>query len=189
MKTNLQGARRLILVGTVSAVLGLMGCAQPGALSSQSPPQQQHAQAVVDATPASPASVERLLKALDMERTLDASFDQIGQIARGMGEQAGVGSRNRDDFERYMQRVSEVVREEAGWAKMKEPLVQIYAKHYSEAEVQGLIAFYESPLGRSMTAKTPAIMQDSALITQDLMKRLMPRIAGLAKEMRMPAAR
>lgn len=142
------------------------------------------ASATASSAPASPATVERLLRAMDMERTLDATFDQVHQMAEGMATQAGVRPRDREAFERYMQRVSEVLREEASWAQLKEPMVQIYARHYTEAEVQGLIAFYESPLGRSMVAKTPAVMQDSAAITQAMMKRVMPRLAALAQELR-----
>ena len=184
--TQMCGARRLIVASgiAIAGALSLTGCAQPGVLH---PPAASPA---TDASaPASPSSVERLLKAIDIERTVDATFAQVGQIAEGMATQAGIRPQDRAIFERYMQRVAEVMREEAGWAKLKEPMVQIYIKHYTEAEVQGLIAFYESPLGRSMTAKTPAIMQDSARVSQDMLKRVMPRLAEIAKEMRAPAAR
>lgn len=176
------GARRLIVMGGIALSLGLAGCAQPGAASPSAA--APSASAAVSSAPASPATVERLLRAMDMERTLNATFDQVNQIAEGMATQAGMRPRDREAFDRYMQRVGEVLREEASWAQLKEPMVQIYAKHYTEAEVQGLIAFYESPLGRSMTAKTPAVMQDSAAITQAMMKRVMPRLAELAQELR-----
>ena len=55
--------------------------------------------------------------------------------------------------------------------------------------MQGLIAFYESPLGRSMVAKTPAVMRDSAAVPQEMMKRVLPRIMALAKEMQPGPAR
>ncbi len=40
-------------------------------------------------------------------------------------------------------------------------LVPVYAKYYSQAEIQELIAFYQSPLGRKMVATNPAVVQDS----------------------------
>lgn len=176
------GAHRLIVMGGIAGSLGLAGCAQPGAL----PPAAAvpAVSAAASSAPASTVSVERLLKALDLERTLDATYAQVHQVAEGVAAQAGIRARDREAFDRYMLRVTEVMREEAGWAKLKEPMVQIYARHYTEAEVQGLIAFYESPLGRSMVAKTPAIMRDSTVITQDMMKRVLPRLAELAREMR-----
>lgn len=180
--TKYWGARRLIVIGGMALSLGLVGCAQPTAVAPANA--APTASAAASTTPASPATVERLLRAMDMERTLDAVFDQAAQMAEGMAAQAGVRPRNREAFDRYMKRVNEVLREEASWAQLKEPMVQVYAKHYTEAEVQGLIAFYESPLGRSMVAKTPAVMQDSAAVTQAMMKRVMPRLAELAKELR-----
>lgn len=182
------GARRLIVMGGIAVSLGLAGCAQPGAVAPAAVTAPT-ASAVASSAPASPATVERLLRAMDMERTLNATFDQVGQIAESMALQAGVRPRDREAFNRYMQRVNAVVREEASWAQLREPMVQIYAKHYTEAEVQGLIAFYESPLGRSMVAKTPAVMQDSAAVTQAMMQRVMPRLAALAQELRAPTPR
>lgn len=176
------GARRLIVMGGIAVSLGLAGCAQPGAV-----PPADVAPALSSAAstaPASAATVERLLRAMDMERTLNATFDQVGQIAEGMAAQAGIRPRDREAFDLYMKRVNEVVREEASWNQLKGPMVEIYARHYTEAEVQGLVSFYESPLGRSMVAKTPAVMQDSAAMTQAMMKRVMPRLAALAKELR-----
>src|SRR5215217_4974020 len=127
--TQSGGAWRLIVAGgmALAGVLSLAGCAQPGAL-----PPAAASPAIGASAPASPASVERLLQAIDVERTVDASFAQVGQFAETMAAQAGIRTQDRATFERYMQRVTEVMREEAGWAKLKEPMVQIYVKHYSE---------------------------------------------------------
>ena len=42
-----------------------------------------------------------------------------------------------------------------------EQLVPIYVRHLSADEVKQLIAFYESPVGRALVAKLPAITQES----------------------------
>jgi hypothetical protein len=39
--------------------------------------------------------------------------------------------------------------------------VPIYDKYYSYAEIQQLIAFYESPIGRKVTTVLPMLLQDS----------------------------
>jgi len=44
---------------------------------------------------------------------------------------------------------------------MIELIVPIYAKHLTHEDVKGLVAFYETPLGRKMTALLPAIAQES----------------------------
>ena len=39
--------------------------------------------------------------------------------------------------------------------------VPIYRKHYSQEEIQQLLAFYRTPLGQKVIAETPAILQES----------------------------
>lgn len=39
--------------------------------------------------------------------------------------------------------------------------VPIYARHFEEAEVDELIAFYSSPVGKKITRELPAIMSES----------------------------
>lgn len=40
-------------------------------------------------------------------------------------------------------------------------IIPIYDKHYTEADLDGLIAFYQSDVGKKVTATLPAIMQES----------------------------
>jgi hypothetical protein len=44
---------------------------------------------------------------------------------------------------------------------LTERFVAIYDRHFSESEIEGLIAFYESPLGQRLVAENPAIAQES----------------------------
>ena len=43
-----------------------------------------------------------------------------------------------------------------------ELLIPIYDKHFSNEELEGLIAFYETPLGKKLISKLPQIMTESA---------------------------
>lgn len=173
------GLRFLAAAAAAAALFAVGGCAQAPAAGS---PRATPALAAAP-TPASPASVERMLQAMGAEQMLGGMYGQVGQFAEAMAKQAGIREQDRPAFERYMQRVAEVMQQEAGWAQLKEPMIRIYASHYSEEEIQGLTAFYESPLGRSMVAKTPEVMRDSAAVSQELLKRVMPRLVELAKEM------
>ena len=42
-----------------------------------------------------------------------------------------------------------------------ELIIPIYSRHLTHEDIKGLIVFYESPLGRKMTALLPAIAQES----------------------------
>jgi len=45
-------------------------------------------------------------------------------------------------------------------------LTPVYKKHLSLEDLKGLIAFYETPLGKKYAKKTPAIMQESMAVGQ-----------------------
>lgn len=59
-------------------------------------------------------------------------------------------------------------------------IVPIYAKHFTQEEIQGLIAFYDTPLGKKMITKMPIIQQESMKAGQkwgeDLSKKVLKEI-------------
>jgi hypothetical protein len=48
--------------------------------------------------------------------------------------------------------------------KFIEFLVPIYDKHFSNEEIEGLIAFYQTPLGKKLTSELPQLMTESAAV-------------------------
>ncbi len=45
-------------------------------------------------------------------------------------------------------------------------IVPIYARNFTDAEIDAMIAFYETPEGRSVMAKMPTVMQESMMAGQ-----------------------
>lgn len=45
--------------------------------------------------------------------------------------------------------------------ELLEKMVPLYAKHFTEAELDELLAFYRSPIGRKTTETMPGLMQES----------------------------
>ena len=119
------------------------------------PKSEPPAPAAAPAPAASPA-VDPALEA-DIRRLIDASG------GAGLGKQM---------FEAMMTNMAQAMPQipAAFWESAKaefQPdeftalLVPVYAKYYSQAEIQELIAFYQTPLGRKMVATNPAVVQDS----------------------------
>lgn len=46
-------------------------------------------------------------------------------------------------------------------------IIPIYDKYYTEADIDGLIAFYQSELGKKLTSTLPVVMQESLQAGQD----------------------
>jgi hypothetical protein len=128
-------------------------------------------------------SVEKLMELTEVSKMMDAMQGQIGNMFNGMSAQMGISEKEKPAFNKYMQRVAALLANDMNWEIIKAPMIEIYSKHFTEKEVQGLISFYQSDLGKSMTQKMPLIMQDSMLVSQELMKDFMPKIQALALEM------
>ncbi len=64
-------------------------------------------------------------------------------------------------------------------------LVTIYAKHFTHEDVLGLIAFYETDLGRKTVATMPLLMQESATVGEKWGQQHVPGIlAAVEKRLR-----
>jgi len=46
-------------------------------------------------------------------------------------------------------------------AELNKQLIPVYKKHFTQDEVQAIIAFYETPAGKKLAEKTPMISVDS----------------------------
>ena len=55
-------------------------------------------------------------------------------------------------------------------------IVPIYAKHFTHEDIKGMIAFYETPLGKKTVAKLPLIMQESMQVGQKWGAQLTERV-------------
>ncbi|MBL4910496.1 MAG: DUF2059 domain-containing protein [Alteromonadaceae bacterium] len=133
---------------------------------------------------ASKESVEKLMKLTEVSKLMDSMQGQIRNMFKGLSKQMKLTEKEKPEFNRYMNKISVLFENDMNWDKFKEPMINIYVKHFTEDEIQGLIKFYQSDLGKSMTKKMPLIMQDSMIMSQELMKNLMPKVQALAIEMK-----
>jgi len=75
-------------------------------------------------------------------------------------------------WDRFLERVdgSDVV----------EMMVPIYARHFTRAEIQDILAFYETPTGQKLIATMPTVMQEVLATSQqwgrDLAEQLMEEL-------------
>lgn len=104
------------------------------------------------------ANIERLLKLVGVDKLQSQMLDQaIGMLkplfaANGQGDEA-----NR----RMMSRFSDIMSEELRKADISRIAPELYDKYFTNDEIKGLIAFYESPLGQKTIQVLPALSSES----------------------------
>lgn len=70
--------------------------------------------------------------------------------------------------------VTNYLREQVLKDNLTDKLIPIYTKNFTKADIQQLIAFYQSPIGKKLVSSMPAITADSARIGQEWAAAILP---------------
>ena len=136
--------------------------------------------------PASQESIDRLLVDAKVEKMLDTMLVNIDQVMRRSMEAATLGRPLSPDQRRVVDataaRFVQVMRDEMTWDKLRPLYVQIYQESFTQEEIDGLIAFYESPAGVAFIEKMPVVMQKSMSIMQSRMAPMLEKMKAAMKE-------
>jgi hypothetical protein len=68
------------------------------------------------------------------------------------------------------------------WEKYEPDMLSIYRESFTQAEVNELIAFYQSAVGRNFASKSPQIAQKSMAVVQVRMQQVIPKMQALVSE-------
>jgi hypothetical protein len=135
-----------------------------------------------------PAAAQELTKEAKIERILaltkaDAIIDQmLSQMKALMASQMPADT-TPEDRARQVQVQGKMADAIKGlMAKIRPQQIKIYNDIFSDDEINGLLAFYESPAGRSYLAKMPLIMSQMMIAVQADMKDFQAEIQGAVQE-------
>lgn len=65
---------------------------------------------------------------------------------------------------------------------LQQKMIPLYAKYFTQDDVRGLIAFYQSPLGQKSLSVMPALMQDAMKLGQQWASEATPRVQEAIKK-------
>jgi hypothetical protein len=150
------------LLGLIIMVIGPFACAQE--LTKQ-------------------AKIERLLDAMNADATINQLFEQIktmtaAQMPPGATPEQTAKAREVQD------KILDLVKSRISWDKMRPSYIKLYSETFSEEEIGGMLAFYESPAGRAMLAKMPTLLTKLIEVAQAQMNDLQPEIQRIMRESR-----
>src|SRR5215831_18825558 len=70
----------------------------------------------------------------------------------------------------------------SGPQNILQELVPVYAKYFTQDDIRGMLAFYESPVGKKMIQTMPAVVQDSMAVGQRWGQTVMPRVIATLQQ-------
>jgi uncharacterized protein len=141
----------------------------------------------VQAAPATEASITELLTLTKADSTLDAMLGGMEDNIRNGMQRAAAGKPLSVEQHRMLElapaKLTALIREELSWDKLKPIYMQVYRETFEQSEVDGLIAFYRTPVGQAFVSKMPLVTQRSMAITQQRMQSFGPRVEAAMAEL------
>ncbi len=128
-------------------------------------------------------AIDKLMQITNVESTIDGLYEQMEAMMQSMGDQMGVGPAEQPILDEYHSSMRMIMQTEMSWEQMKQPMTALYAKHFSEEEINDMIAFYQSETGRKTIEKMPVVMQESMAISQQLVQNALPKIQQVTEQM------
>lgn len=135
------------------------------------------------AAPESRASAERLLEVLQVGENFDNTIRRAATMSFGMlDKRADIPDDKKEMIRKSAEAAANNTLEKMSWQKMKGMFIDIYASVFTKEELDGVIAFYESPAGQKFVAKQPELTLVTMQKMQALMAEIMPEIQKNAEK-------
>lgn len=127
------------------------------------------------------AKIERLLTLTNAAANIDRMFDQLKATAAAQMP-AGATPEQQAQARQAQAKMMDAIKARMSWEKMRPRYIQLYDDTFSEAEIDGILAFYESPAGRAVLQKMPLLMQKSMSLGMAQGAEVMPELQRIARE-------
>jgi uncharacterized protein len=75
------------------------------------------------------------------------------------------------------------MKQQLDWSTTLEPImVESYRDTFTQQEVDALLRFYRTPIGKSVAEKLPVASQQSMQLIQQRIREIMPKIQEIARD-------
>ncbi|MFZ6719972.1 DUF2059 domain-containing protein [Undibacterium sp. Ji49W] len=133
------------------------------------------------------ASLKELLIATNTQQMLVAVEGQMDGMMKNMMQRVTkdkpLNEQGQKALDKFREKVIAVRKQEMSWDKLEPIFIEIYSKSLTQEDVDGIVAFYKSPAGKSYVSKMPAMMQESMSSMQKLMAPMMDKMMQAGKEL------
>ena len=125
--------------------------------------------------------IERILDLTNANAVIDQMFNQLKTMTASMMPKDATPEQSAKARE-MQSKILDLVKERISWDKLRPAYVRVYSETFSDEEISGILAFYESSTGRAMLAKTPTLISKSMSVVQAQMGDLTPDIERITRE-------
>lgn len=128
-----------------------------------------------------------LLQTMQVDKALNQSFDAMREMQKQAVMKLAKSPESQALALETQDKMMDLMKQEMSWENLKPDFEKLYAETYSAEELDGLLKFYQSPLGKKFIEKQPEMQRKTMLMMQQLMMRIMPKIQALTLELQQKA--
>ncbi len=136
--------------------------------------------------PPSEASIKQLLEVGQAHKLVDTMTVQMDGYMKQIMQQATQGQHITPEIQKGIDKreaeMMSMLKEVLDWNKLEPMYVRVYQKSFTQGEVDGLVAFYKTPIGQALLTKMPAVMQNTLNEMQQMMQPMMQRMQRMQQD-------
>lgn len=113
--------------------------------------------------PASKEEVQKYLQIMNSQQMMRQMAQAMSKPMHEMVHNLYLKDKNRlpSDFEARMNQVTDDMMQNMPWDEMTQAMVPVYQRHFTDADMEALIAFYTSPIGKKVLSELPAVSSEA----------------------------
>lgn len=131
----------------------------------------------------SEASIRELLKVTHSKSLYQSAVAQLDDTMDRSMKEAFANQQLTPEKQKVVdgmrEKVITLVNKEMNWESIEKLSIDIYAKAFTQDEINSMIAFYKSPGGQAILTKMPAVMQHTMEAMQSRMGNLLEKLQKL----------
>jgi uncharacterized protein len=142
--------------------------------------------AFADSPKPSELSVRHLLEAMHTGDALNEAFAHMDDMLRASMKDVNDRPLNAEQQkirDEMHAKIVALMKQQLDWSTTLEPImVESYRDTFTQQEVDALLGFYGTPLGKSVADKLPAASQQMVRLMQQRIREMMPQIQEMVRD-------
>ncbi len=126
------------------------------------------------------AKVEEMIHITKMDQMMSQLMNQMSERMKALTTKQtanlNMSADQRKVFDDYQAHIHQIMADSISWDKLKPLIITVYSETYTDEEVDGILAFYRTPAGQALIAKSPQLVAKTMDLVQKQMLDAQPKI-------------
>ena len=123
-----------------------------------------------------------LLDFLHVDKTLDAVFAAMPKIQQQVLDAQKLSPEQKEKVRQQVQATMDTSKKSLTWDAIRPMYVKIYADNFDQAELEGIIPYYKSPVGQKRPEKQPVVQAATVQVMTDIIVKIQAAAADASKQ-------